>query len=182
MGYKDIEIEAGKAPADYTYHERRSELLRFIIEAGHPDMISRKKFAERYDVHSSTITRDIQAIREEVHEDLSSDAQFISSIIYRKAIREKADEGKWMEAKELLESWNEWLEDRGEQTKEAEKVEMDLDASVKTDERKAFVGVNLDSFAGVDADQMVGLDLGDIDEDANAGPAELDVEAVETDE
>jgi len=159
MGYKDIDIPSGKDPEEYTYHERRSELLRFIIEAGHPDMISRKKFAERYDVNPSTITRDIQTLRDEIHDDLSSDAELISSVIYRKAIREKADNGDWMEAKELLESWNQWLFDTGQQEKAPEKMEMDLDARVEKDERKAFIGLDLNSFDGIDPDQMVGLNM-----------------------
>lgn len=180
MGYKDIDIPAGKDPAEYSYHERRSELLRFIIEAGHPDMISRTKFADRYDVNPSTITRDIQALRDEIHDDLSEDAELISSIVYRKAIREKADEGDYMEAVELLESWNEWLFNIGEQEKAPDKMEMDLDAHVEKDERKAFVGVDMGSFSGIDPDQMVGLDMDALDAaEANADPAELDVEAIE---
>lgn len=184
MGYKDIDIPSGKDPAEYTYHERRSELLRFIIEAGHPDMISRKKFAERYDVNPSTITRDIQALRDEIHDDLSKDAEMISSVIYRKAIREKADQGNWMEAAELLESWNEWLFNTGQQEKAPERMEMDLDASVQKDERKAFIGVDFSSFEGVDPDQMVGLNMDALEGGPDTGSeaeteAEPDAEAVD---
>jgi hypothetical protein len=169
MGYKDVEIPDGTDPEDYTYHQRRSELLKFAIEAGHPDMLSRKKFAERYGVNPSTITRDIQALRDEIHEDLSSDAEMISAIIYRKAIREKADRGDWMEAKELLESWNEWLFNTGQQEKAPERMEMDMDAHIESSERKALIGVDLGVFEGVDTSQMVGLDVSDV-EGAADGP------------
>jgi len=181
MGYKDIEIDPAKDPEDYTYHERRSELLQFAIEAGHPDMLSRQKFAERYDVAPSTITRDIQALRDDIHEDLSEDAELISSIIYRKAIREKADRGEYMEAVEILESWNEWLFDTGQQERAPDRMEMDLDASIEKDERKALVGVDLTQFEGVDPDQMVGLELEDPDAaDGDADDVEIPLE--DTDE
>lgn len=165
MGYKDVHIEDGTDPEDYTYNERRAELLRFAIEAGHPDMLSRKRFAERYDVHPSTITRDIQALREDIHEDLSSDAEMVSAIIYRKAIKEKADRGDYMEAVQLVESWNEWLFNTGQQEKAPDRMEMDLDARIEKDERKALIGVDLGQFEGIDQSQMVGLDLDDLDDE-----------------
>lgn len=177
MGYKDVNIEPGKDPADYSYNERRSELLDFAIEAGHPDMLSRKKFAERYDVHPSTIVRDIQALRDEIHEDLSSDAELISSVIYRKALREKAEQKEYMDAVEILESWNEWLFDTGQQERAPDKMEMDLDASIESTERKALIGVDLTEFEGVDPDQMVGLDpenMDEIESDEDAEPIPLE--------
>jgi len=161
MGYKDTPIPESRDPEDYTYQERRAEILHAALKMGHPDKISRTRFAERYDVAPSTITRDIDAIREEIHEDLSVDADSVSAIVYRKAIRAKVDEGDWEGAVRILESWNEWLFDRGIQDKEADKLDVDLDASVEKDERKALVGVDLRQFAGVNPDQMVGLDLGD---------------------
>jgi hypothetical protein len=159
MGYKDTTIPESREPEDYTYQERRAEILQAALEMGHPDKISRTRFAERYDVAPSTITRDIDAIREEIHEDLSVDADSVSAIVYRKAIRAKVDEGDWEAAVRILESWNQWLYDRGIQDKEADKLEMDLDASIEKDERKALIGVDLTQFAGVNPDRMVGLDL-----------------------
>ena len=161
MGYKDVNIPDDKEPSDYSYHERRSELLGFAIEAGHPDMLSRKRFAERYDVNPSTITRDIQALGDEIHDDLSTDAEMITAVIYRKAIREKMDAGDYMDAVQMAESWNEWLENRGQQEKVPDRMEMDLDASVESTERKALIGVDLGAFEGVNTEQMVGLDVDD---------------------
>jgi hypothetical protein len=158
MSYKDVEIPDGKAPPEYTYNERRAELLDVIIEVGHPDIPSRKQFAERYDVHSSTVTRDIQALQDDIREDLSSDAEFITSVVYRKAIKAKAEDNEWMAAKELLESWNDWLFETGQQERAPDRMEMDLDASIEATERKALVGVDLARFEGVETEQMVGLD------------------------
>jgi len=185
MGYKDVNIPDDKEPDEYTYHERRSELLDFAIEAGHPDMLSRKQFAERYDVNPSTITRDIQALGDEIHDDLSSDAELITSVIYRKAVRELMDQSEYREAVEIVESWNDWLEDRGEQEKVPDQVEMDLDASVETQERKALIGVDLESFSGVDPEQMVGLDVSNLDDGTEATDipiADGDLEEEEDDE
>lgn len=174
MGYKNVDIPTGKDPEEYTYHERRAELLQAAIEAGHPDMLNRTRFSERYDVAVSTVTRDIQALQEEIHDDLSSDAEFITATIYRRAIREKADRGDWMDAKELLESWNDWLFNVGQQEKAPDKVDMDLDASIQTEERKALIGVDLSQFDGVNPDQLVGMDAETAGIEAVDGDAELD--------
>jgi hypothetical protein len=163
MGYRDTTIPDGKPPEEYSYTERRAEVLQAALEMGHPDKVSRTRFAERYDVNPSTITRDIQAIREEIHEDLSVDADSVSAIVYRKAIRAKVDAGDWEAAVNILESWNEWLYDRGQQDKQADKLDVDLDASVETDERKALVGVELAEFDGIEPDRMVGMDWGEED-------------------
>lgn len=176
MGYKSTTIPESRDPEDYTYQERRAEILQAALEMGHPDKISRTRFAERYDVAPSTITRDIDAIREEIHEDLSVDADSVSAIVYRKAINAKVDEGDWEAAVSILESWNQWLYDRGIQDKEADKLEMDLDASIEKDERKALVGVDLSQFAGVDPDRMVGFDL---EEDFDGEVEGMDADAAD---
>jgi hypothetical protein len=87
MAYKDITIPDDRPPGDYSYGECRAELLQFSIEAGYPDMLSRKRFAERYDVAPLTITCDVQALREEIADEIGTDADLISYVVYQKALR-----------------------------------------------------------------------------------------------
>jgi len=173
--YNEIEVPPGKDPTDYTYHERRAELLEFIIEAGHPDMLNRTKFADRYGCDKSRITRDIQTLEDEIDEELLSDAEFITSIVFRKGIRKKMDNGDIMEAAELAEKMNDWLQETGRQDTVADEMNVNLDAQIEKEERKALVGVDLTEFEGVDADQLVGVDA----EDLSGERAELDADAAE---
>lgn len=113
MGYKDVTVPEDTPPEDYNYIQRRAELLQRLIEAGHPDRLSRTQCAEQYDVHPSTITRDIQALREEIRSDISTDADFVSHVLFQKALRDTVEREAWSEAINILESWNKWLSDRG---------------------------------------------------------------------
>lgn len=125
MSLNDITIPEDIEPPDYSYTVRRAELLRFSIEGGHPDTLSRTRFAERYDVAPSTITRDMQAIRAELAEEIGAEADFISHTIYQKALRDAADRQAWLEAVEVLESWHSWLFNRGYQQRATDKHELD---------------------------------------------------------
>lgn len=129
MGYYELEVPENKDPRDYSYHERRAELLRFAIDAGHPDRISPTKMGERYDVDKSTITRDMQRIADEIHENLTSDAEMVTSIVYRKAIRELMGNDDYLDAVEVVESWNNWLFDMGKQQKTPDEIDVNADAS-----------------------------------------------------
>lgn len=117
MNYDDTAIPADKDPEDYTYTERRSDIAQLIVEAGHPDRVSRTQLADYYGVAPSTITRDIEKIKNEIKDQIADDAQFITEAFYRKAIKVKIDEEKWMEANTLIKDWNDWLFDTGKQQK-----------------------------------------------------------------
>lgn len=185
MGYHDTVVPEGKDPTEYHYTERRAELLKMVVKAGHPDLLSRTKFAERYDVAISTITRDLQTLADEVRDELASDAEFITQSVYRKAIKEKMREGETMEAVKLLESWNNYLFETGQQERAADKVDMQLEGHL-TEERvdkKVYSGVDIASIEGVDPDMMVGAEMADFAmedeaavEEANAPAEEIPVQ------
>ena len=130
MPYKDIDIPAEKAPTEYSYMERRAELLQFILDAGHPDFINRTKFADYYGVAVSTITKDIQKLRVEIRDDLGTDADLITQAVFQKALKEEMKGENWMNAAELVSKWNEWLFETGHQERAATK----LDATVRAAE------------------------------------------------
>lgn len=126
--YTEVDIPPNKDRKDYTYTERRAELLQVVIGLGHPDLLSRTQMAQEYGVADSTISRDLDAISESLADELNDDAEEVTSVIYRKAIKQKVDDNDLMEAVELLESWNDWLFDTGRQEKAADKLEVDGDA------------------------------------------------------
>lgn len=64
--YRALKPPAGKAPAEYSYVERRAELFTMIERAGHYRNLQRsyRELARRYDCSPATITKDIKRINE----------------------------------------------------------------------------------------------------------------------
>jgi hypothetical protein len=135
MSYKDVQPPEGKPARTYTTYERRAEVLAAIVSAGHPDHISRTEFGKRYDVSPSTITRDIDTLRSEIVEELGTDADLITGTVYQRAIRELMDEGEWVDAVRIVESFNDWLFDRGEIDREPEEKRVEMEVAEKANEQ-----------------------------------------------
>ena len=164
MAYKDVHIPDNKDPDEYSYQQRRAEILRFIIEAGHPDHLSRTQFAERYDVNPSTITRDIQTLEKTIRDELGTDAEFVSKTIYEKALRELTKEDEWMKAVEVVESYNDWLFDMG--VKERASTSVDAEITVDNSEYETDDYAVLPDDAEIDAAEIATLPAADeADED-----------------
>lgn len=45
-------------PSEYSYVERRAELLQQVRETGHPSRLNQRELAERYDVSQQQISKD----------------------------------------------------------------------------------------------------------------------------
>lgn len=125
--YRETPVPTNKPPHEFTYHERRAELLQFIVEAGHPDRISRKAMGERYDCDPSLITKDIKLLGEQIGEELNGDAEMVMSTLFRKALKEMAAQDRWMDAVDVGMDYQEWLFDTGEQQKEPDRVDITQD-------------------------------------------------------
>jgi len=66
---KDIELPPeDKNHTDYTFPERRREILEEIKKHKDPNLLSRTNLAERYDVSIAMITEDIQAAMKSLEE------------------------------------------------------------------------------------------------------------------
>lgn len=112
IDYSNIEIPRDKPPTDWTYAERRAEILKLILEAGHPGLVSRTELAKRYGVTPTQITMDINQITEGIREHMGKDADLVTQAVYQKAIKGhlKSDDLKdHKTAADLIKSWNEHL-------------------------------------------------------------------------
>ena len=87
MGLKDVIIPKNKDPKSYFVTERRAEILRLIVEAGHPDLVSRAMLINRYGITGGMISKDFKAIGREIIKELGTDAQFVTSVIFKKALK-----------------------------------------------------------------------------------------------
>ena len=62
IDYLNIEIPEDKPPEEYTYAERRAEIIKYIKKYQDPKLVPKQKLANQYDVSPSTITKDFKII------------------------------------------------------------------------------------------------------------------------
>ena len=121
--YSQIPIPEQKPPEDYTFNERRAEILRLIERKGHPWGFNYSELGRRYGVSHNTIRKDFDLLKDWYQDRIGKDAKFSSDIAYRRIVQGHLDNGDLDKARRALDSWNEWLWDSGEQEKAADKHE-----------------------------------------------------------
>ena len=132
IDYRSIDVPDDKVPSDYTYAERRAEILQLIEQAGHPRAINQTSLAERYGCAQSNISNDVDVLREYITENIDErTVDSITETVFQKAIQELVNNGEYMDAVKATEKWNEWLFDRGKVEKEPDKHEVDGSLDVK---------------------------------------------------
>lgn len=177
--YRAIEPPDGTPPVEYTHHERRAEILRHLIEAGSPFRVKQVRLADRYDVHESTISRDFDRIRESVGAHLGRDAQMTTRVLFEKTVRELQNEDEWKDAWDVVLDWNDWLGDIGEQHREPQRSEVDMDVDSRNVD-VAYTVVREGDGEPLPTTTTGGEERVDYEElGFTSDPAEIDVEAVE---
>ena len=171
--YTTLEPPEEKPLEEFTTHERRAAILQAIIEAGTPSAVNQRQFADRFDVHESTVSRDMQRLREAIDEHLGNDAKLTTWALFERTVQELQAEGKWKQAWDVAMDWNEWLADIGEQHREPQKSALDVDM------RSRSVDVAYEVVRDDTGDPLPMTEDGDIDHTAlgfKSAPAEIDVE------
>lgn len=112
-----------KDPEEYTYNERRAEILKLIEEKGHPWGFNYSELGRRYGYSHKTISNDFDVLKEWYKGRIGTDAKTTSDLAYTRIVQEHMDNGEYEKARRALDSWNEWLENRGVQDKEPDEVE-----------------------------------------------------------
>ena len=171
--YAAMDSPDGKPADECSTHERRAEILRLIREAGSPFAITQARLAERYDVHESTISRDMDRLRESVDEHLGNDAKLLTRTLLEKTVSELHAEGEWKQAWDVVMDWNDWLADLGEQHREPDRVEAD----VRQRTSEVQYRVVREEPAALPTDDEDGVDFEALG--FAEGPAGVDVDAVD---
>lgn len=125
--YRRVEVPEGTPPSEYSYVERRAEILSLMEEAGHPTALNQTRLADRYGTSQSNISKDFDRLRTYIRNTLGHQRHAISESLYRKAIKEYADRGEYDSAIDALESWNEWLREEGARPTEPDEIEVSGD-------------------------------------------------------
>jgi|SRR6056297_984562 len=124
--YRATNVPETKPAAEYSYVERRAEMLQLIEEAGHPRAISQTRLADRYGVTQGQISQDIDRLRTYINDTIDTDTvDAITETVYQKSIKELIEKDEHYKAVKAVESWNDWLMDRGKVEKEPDKHEVE---------------------------------------------------------
>lgn len=136
IDYRTIEVPEDEPPKEYTYAERRAEILKLIERAGHPRAINQSQLADRYGCTQGNISNDVSVLREYIAENIDErTVDSITETVFQKAIQELVSNDEYMDAVKAVEKWNDWMFDRGKVDKEPEQIDHSgLDVHLTADE------------------------------------------------
>lgn len=130
--YSSVAIPA-KPPSEYTYVQRRADLLDQIYELGHPSMIHQGEAAERYGVSQSQISKDLSRLAEHVDTELGSRRALATDAVFKRAIRGLLEEEDYRDAARTIKDWNDWITEYQDLREFEERIEF-LEQQRKDDE------------------------------------------------
>lgn len=107
--YESVQILA-KPPSEYSYVQRRADLLDQIYDLGHPSMIHQGEAADRYGVSQSQISKDLKRLAEHVDTELGARRGLATDAVFQRAIRGLLEEGEYRDAARTVKDWNEWID------------------------------------------------------------------------
>lgn len=177
--YTEMKPPDSVDPSNYSTHERRADLLRRIVDAGSPGRINQSELAEEYAVARSTVSRDMDRLRDTIDDQLGRDAKLTGKAVFEHVLGDLLEREDWKakaRAFDIMMEWNDFLADLGEQHREPRKSKLDVDMQSRRSEvsyQLVREGENepLPTTAG-DEEETVDYDaLG-----FSAGPAKVPVE------
>lgn len=135
--YSGVTPPEEKEPVEYDHHERRGEIFDLIASRGDPSAVKQSQLAERYEVAESTISRDMDRIRESTSQHLGTSAKLTTRTLGQKVIRELLAADDWRATKAAWDVHTDRLEvlfDLGELAREPDRAEVDVDVDARTTE------------------------------------------------
>lgn len=146
IDYATIAVPDDKAPPEYTYAERRAEILELVRRAGHPGVLNKSELARRYDCSDANIHNDLDVLADyavNAIDETRFDAT--AKFVFDKAVREFIDRGEYMKAVSVIESQDAWLARRGHVEEQPDRHEVAVDANLAlSSEEKAQLDAMFD--------------------------------------
>jgi len=123
--YFNVDVPEDKDPTDYTWAERRAELLQRTLDLGDPQLVHRTKAADRYGVTVGQISQDMDRLAQFLVENIDTEQYtFRLQTAFNKIYRRYMEEGKYMKAWNLIRDWGRFLFDIGVLDKEPDKIDL----------------------------------------------------------
>ena len=114
IDYRSITVPDDKSPEDYTYAERRAEILRRIEAAGHPGRVNGAELARRYGCTPQNIYNDFDVLAEYVEDTVGDRADLTIDSVFNKAIHGLLEQKEYRKAAKTAKEYSEWITERHE--------------------------------------------------------------------
>jgi hypothetical protein len=123
IDYRSITVPDDKSPEDYTYAERRAEILRRIEDVGHPGRVNGAELARRYDCTPQNIYNDFDVLAEYVEDTVGDRADLTIDSVFNKAIRGLLEQKEYRKAAKTASEYGEWITEQHELSEMWERLE-----------------------------------------------------------
>jgi len=122
--YDTVDIPS-KPPSEFTYHERRAEILQQVRDLGHPSMVHQGELADRYGVSQQQISKDLDRIAESVRTHITDpdNRAFAIDSILRRSIRGLLDEDEYRKAAQTALEYDDWIREQYETEELRQRIE-----------------------------------------------------------
>lgn len=114
IDYEAVGVPEDKEAADYSYSERRAEILERIKDVGHPRRINQSELADRYGCTQQNISKDMAALAEYVDETLGDRRKLTTQTTVERAIEGLLDEEEWRQAAKTALEYDDWIRENAE--------------------------------------------------------------------
>ncbi len=101
-----------KAPTEYTYVERRAELLQLVEQAGHPRALNQAELADRYGVSQQQISKDFDRLDEYIRAHLGRRRDLQIGSVLKRCMTGALEEGDYNAARRAAEAYDQYLDRR----------------------------------------------------------------------
>jgi hypothetical protein len=119
IDYGAVDVPPDKPASEYTYAQRRSEILALIRKAGHPRLINQRRLSDRYNCTPQNINKDMKKLASYVDETLGDRRTLNTQTTVERAIEGLLDEAEWRKAAKTALEYDEWIRE----TKELDELE-----------------------------------------------------------
>ena len=114
IDYRTIPVSDDKPPEDYTFAERRAEILRRIEDAGSPDRLNGVELSNRYGCTPENIYNDFDVLGDYVSATVGDRVDLKINAVFNKAIRGLLQQKEYRKAAKTAAEYGEWVRDRHE--------------------------------------------------------------------
>lgn len=112
IDYRAVDVPDDKDPEDYTYAERRAEILERVEDVRSPRLLNGANLADRYGCTRQNIANDFDRLAEWM-DDASGDRERLNAeALYWRCIRGLLEQGEYRDAARTLSEYHDWLHER----------------------------------------------------------------------
>ena len=110
--YSAVDLPS-KDPTEYSYVQRRAELLQRVKEAGEPSVLNQTELADTFGVSQQQISKDLDRLATHVRDRMIDRDRraFVVESVVRRSIRGLLDEEEYRKAAQTAMDYDDWIHD-----------------------------------------------------------------------